>query len=158
MLKVIDVYNDTMVQFMYELLLERYEVNHINIPGETHGVSVDQDTPPTPPTYEEHIKYIRGDRYKHLYYWEVMKIPVGIVFLTKDNEIGVFVKNEYQDVGYGGKMLLAIIKKHPDLTMIARINPKNQKIIKIVLKLGFVQTCAIFVRINENDQNSTKSL
>lgn len=139
--------DDSTAELMYRLLLERYECDYINIIGETHGTSLNGQA--SPPTYEEHLTYINSGRYKYLYGWLVNDEIVGISFITNDNEIGIFLFKKYQNTGYGGRMLLEVLKLHKG-KIFARINPKNERILKIVAKLGFVTTCITMTRLDSS--------
>jgi hypothetical protein len=89
------------------------------------------------PTYAEHIKFIKSKPYSKWYIAELGQAKIGSVYLTKDNEIGIQIKNEYLT----NKLLQAIYDEikslHPKHRYYVNIAPKNSKLINFFKKNGF---------------------
>jgi len=103
-------------QFLYDLLLERDNVVNIS-----HKKM---------PTFEKHIKFVNSKPYL---LWKIIyhdNIKSGSVYLTKQNEIGIFVKKEFQDEKIGSIVLKLIVKENGSGRYLANINPNNKKSIK----------------------------
>ena len=111
------------VQFLYNLLEERKPVTYIS-----HKKM---------PTYEEHVNFVKSSPYSKWYIIEVDGERAGSIYLTKQNEIGIFLNEGLQEKGIGSNALNVLICKNPDLRYLANINPENKKSIKFFKKLGF---------------------
>ena len=111
------------VQFLYNLLDERKPVTYIS-----HKKM---------PTYEEHVNFVKSSPYSKWYIIEVDGKRAGTIYLTKQNEIGIFLNEGLQEKGIGSNALNVLIGKNPDLRYLANINPENKKSIKFFKKLGF---------------------
>jgi len=111
------------VQFLYNLLDERKPVTYIS-----HKKM---------PTYEEHVNFVKSSPYSKWYIIEVDGERAGSIYLTKQNEIGIFLNEGLQEKGIGSNALNVLIGKNPDLRYLANINPENKKSIKFFKKLGF---------------------
>lgn len=78
------------------------------------------------PTYENHVKFVRSKPYKQWFILQDNKLFVGSVYLTKDNEIGIFIFEDYLGVGYGHIAIEEILKLNKDTELIkANIAPTN---------------------------------
>lgn len=110
------------LQILYELLKERED--HVNI---SHKAM---------PTWDEHAKFVASNPYKAWYFVEANGIK-GACYLSKQNEIGVFVFKDHRGFGYGKKAILAIIRKHGPGQYLANINPENKHSIELFSSLGF---------------------
>lgn len=111
------------VQFLYNLLEERKPVTYIS-----HKKM---------PTYEEHVNFVKSSPYSKWYIIEIDEERAGSIYLTKQNEIGIFLNEGLQEKGIGSNALNVLIGKNPDLRYLANINPENKKSIKFFKKLGF---------------------
>ena len=111
------------VQFLYDLLEERKPVTYIS-----HKKM---------PTYEEHVNFVKSSPYSKWYIIEVDEERAGSIYLTKQNEIGIFLNEGLQEKGIGSNALNLLIGKNPDLRYLANINPENKKSIEFFKKLGF---------------------
>ena len=111
------------VQFLYNLLEERKPVTYIS-----HKKM---------PTYEEHVNFVKSSPYSKWYIIEVDGKRAGTIYLTKQNEIGIFLNEGLQEKGIGSNALNVLIGKNPDLRYLANINPENKKSIEFFKKLGF---------------------
>ncbi len=125
-LKLVDVYNKkSSAEFLYQLLKERS--SKINI---SHRKM---------PTWRAHIKFIRSRPYRAWYL--ISDAPghyVGGIYLSKMDEIGVFLLKKFQKKGYAKKAVGLLIKKHRSVKrFLANVNPLNDRSIQFFKKLGF---------------------
>ena len=111
------------IQFLYNLLEERKPISYIS-----HKKM---------PTYEEHVNFVKSSPYSKWYIIEVDGKRAGTIYLTKQNEIGIFLNEGLQEKGIGSNALNVLIGKNPGLRYLANINPENKKSIKFFKKLGF---------------------
>ena len=100
-------------QFLYDLLLQRN--SNVNISHKRM------------PTYEEHIKFVRSQPYSKWYIIEIDGERVGSIYLTNQNEVGIFVAERSQAKGIGSNALNVLIDQNPGLRYLANINPENKK-------------------------------
>jgi RimJ/RimL family protein N-acetyltransferase len=89
------------------------------------------------PTYSEHKKFIMSKPYSRWYIIKYKNKNAGSVYLTKQNEIGIFIKNEFQNKGIGKVTLQLLFKKNPKSRYLANVSPKNLKSIEFFEKNGF---------------------
>lgn len=121
-----DVYGEPESQpatrFLYDVLRERepYEsISHRDMPS-----------------FEDHDRFVNSHPYRE---WFIIFAPrpVGSIYLTHQNEIGVFIIKAHQGHGYGQAAVRMLIDKYPDERFLANINPLNERSIKMFLDLGF---------------------
>lgn len=85
------------------------------------------------PSLEDHIKFVRSKPYKKWYILQqvshVGSSPlVGAVYLTHNNEIGIFIEREHQKRGWGSKALQALMVDSPTVkTFYANIGTFNSR-------------------------------
>ena len=115
--------NEKDYEFLYKLLLERKQITFIS-----HKKM---------PTYEEHVKFIESEPYSKWYIIQIDDKKIGSIYLTKENEIGIFLKEDIQRRGIGSNALNELININPGLRYLANINPKNDKSIEFFKKSGF---------------------
>ena len=115
--------NEKDYEFLYELLSERKQITFIS-----HKKM---------PTYEEHVKFIESEPYSKWYIIQIDDKKIGSIYLTKENEIGIFLKESLQRSGIGSNALNKLIDINPGLRYLANINPKNEKSIEFFKKSGF---------------------
>lgn len=109
--------------FLYELLAKR---------GPTVNISHKKM-----PTYEEHVDFVMSKPYSKWYIVLVNDIKAGTVYLTHKNEVGIFIRNEFQGKRIGHKALRLLIQKNPHRIYYANINPQNRKSIRFFKNNGF---------------------
>ena len=117
------IIEETDYKFLYELLLQRKKIVNIS-----HKKM---------PTYEEHVKFIESEPYSKWYIIQIDDKKIGSIYLTKENEIGIFLKEDIQRRGIGSNALNELININPGLRYLANINPKNDKSIEFFKKSGF---------------------
>lgn len=89
------------------------------------------------PTYREHVKFVLSRPYSRWYIIIHNNKKIGTVYLTKQNEIGIFIKKDMQDKGLGQKTLELLMQKNPRRRYLANISPKNKKSIAFFMRNGF---------------------
>ena len=110
--------------FLFELLQERDPVANIS-----HRQM---------PTFEQHCAFVESKPYKA---WYVIVAsdsdPVGAIYLTKNNEIGIFISKAYQGQHIGKIAIRLLMEMHPADHYLANIAPGNARSISLFEKLGF---------------------
>ena len=89
------------------------------------------------PDWEEHIQYVKKHDYQS---WDIIWVEntrIGNIYLTKNNEIGIFIDKKLQFHGYGSKALEEFMKKNGKKRYLANINPTNYKSIQFFGIHGF---------------------
>jgi len=89
------------------------------------------------PTWNEHLAYLATEPHKHLYFIHDSMVTVGVVYITKRDEVGVFLFKDYRGRGYGPKAVNLLLKKHNERPLYANINPSNTRSLKLFSKSGF---------------------
>ena len=89
------------------------------------------------PTYDEHIKFVMSKPYSKWYIIRYNDQSIGSIYLSKQNEIGIFLLNNMQGKGIGQQVLKLMIKKYPRSRYLANINPMNKNSIEFFTKNGF---------------------
>ena len=90
------------------------------------------------PDWEEHLQYVKKHDYQ---LWDIIWVEntrIGNIYLTKNNEIGIFIDKKLQFHGYGSKALEEFMKKNGKKRYLANINPTNYKSIQFFGKHGFI--------------------
>jgi RimJ/RimL family protein N-acetyltransferase len=109
--------------FLYELLSQRNSRTNIS-----HKKM---------PDYDEHVKFVLSKPYSKWYIILFKNQKAGSIYLTRQNEIGIFIKKGMQERGIGKQALQLLMKLNPRTRYLANINPKNTKSIKFFKKSGF---------------------
>ena len=89
------------------------------------------------PDWEEHLQYVKKHGYQS---WDIIWVEntrIGNIYLTKNDEIGIFIDKKLQFHGYGSKALEEFMKKNGKKRYLANINPTNYKSIQFFGKHGF---------------------
>ncbi len=111
---------------LYDLLEERDST--INI---SHGAM---------PTWERHVQFVNSKPYQFWYF--IVKSDekgqiLGAIYLTKSDEIGIFIFKKWQGNGYGPKAIKLLMEQCGPRRYIAHINPENSRSTMVFHKLGF---------------------
>ena len=104
------------IEFLFDLLKERDPSTNIS-----HKKM---------PTHDEHVKFVRSKPYSKWYIIFKSKQKVGSIYLSKNNEIGIFLSKKFQGKNIGDFALNDLIKKNPRKRFLANVNPKNKKSIQ----------------------------
>ena len=110
-------------EFLYQLLLDREPIANIS-----HKKM---------PTYNQHLKFLKSKPYSKWYIIWNNEQRVGSVYLTKQDEIGIIIKKEYQKEGIGKTVLGLIINQNPRKRYLANIAIKNIHSKRFFKKNGF---------------------
>lgn len=89
------------------------------------------------PTYLQHCNFVKEHPYGMWYAVWHGRLKIGHWYLTKQNEVGLFVARKYQWKGYGTRILATIAREFSGTTLLANINPKNKRSLKLFKSLGF---------------------
>lgn len=90
------------------------------------------------PSWRQHLAFIRSRPYRAWYLIEADGGYVGAVYLSRQNEIGVFVLREHRGKGYGSAAVRKVMERHRSVKrFLANINPRNQRSIALFSDLGF---------------------
>jgi len=111
------------LEFLYKLLEERdlrTNISHKKMP-----------------TYEEHVKFVLSKPYTKWYIILLENNKIGSIYLSKSDEIGIFLKKNKQNRGIGKSALILMMKKNPRKRYLANVNPKNKKSTKFFKQNGF---------------------
>ena len=124
---------DSDAMFLFDLLKERD--SYVNI---SHKKM---------PTYASHLKFITSKPYKKWYVIfsidglrsesKYTKTKVGSIYLSKNDEIGIFVSKEFQGKNIGKLALSELMKQNPRQRYLANVSPKNKKSIQFFKDNGF---------------------
>ena len=79
------------------------------------------------PSYNEHLKFIKSKPYTKWYIILKSKYRIGSIYLSKNDEIGIFLSKKYQGKNIGNDALKELIRKNPRERYLANVNPKNKK-------------------------------
>ena len=122
-MQLIDVYQtDGAMEFLYQMLANRNPKANIS-----HR---------TMPTWEEHESFIRARPYAA---WYIITDNewIGSIYLTKADEIGIFIREEDQGLGYGSRAVRELMKLHGKRRYLANIAPANCRSEDFFRSLGF---------------------
>lgn len=89
------------------------------------------------PSYDEHVKFVLSKPYSKWYIIEYKKRKIGSIYLSKQDEIGIFIKKEFQSKGIGKKAIHMVMEKNPRSRYLANIAPTNTSSQEFFKKLGF---------------------
>jgi len=100
-------------RFLYDLLKERdprANISHKKMP-----------------TFSEHKKFVSSNPYAKWYIIEKNGEKAGSIYLTKTDEIGIFIEKSFHRQGIGKIALNLLIEKNPRDRYLANVNPQNKK-------------------------------
>tara|TARA_B110000495_G_scaffold99079_1_gene85676 strand:+ start:337 stop:648 length:312 start_codon:yes stop_codon:yes gene_type:complete len=89
------------------------------------------------PSIKEHEKFIQSKPYSKWYIIQKSDKDVGSIYLSKNNEIGIFLIKKNQSKGIGANALKLLMEKNTKIKYLANVNPKNKKSIEFFKKNGF---------------------
>mgnify|MGYP001605012207 CR=1 FL=1 len=124
-IKFVDVYPPRLLltTFLYHVLHERapeQSISHKEMP-----------------TFDQHRAFVERRPYKFWYLIQVDTEPVGSIYLTEQNEIGVFILKEHRSRGHGTRAIKLLMQTHPQEQFLANINPNNAKSLALFEGLEF---------------------
>jgi RimJ/RimL family protein N-acetyltransferase len=89
------------------------------------------------PPYDEHCKFVRERPYLGHYVLSEKGLNVGVAYMTKAHEIGIWVAPEHRREGIGAWALRAIMRVHRNDHWLANINAMNAASRKFFERHGF---------------------
>jgi len=110
-------------RFLYDLLMERD--TRVNI---SHKKM---------PTYNQHVSFVSAKPYSKWYVILYGVNKAGSIYLTSQNEIGIFTKKSFQNKQIGNIALHKLIQKNPKKRYLANVNPQNKKSMRFFKNNGF---------------------
>lgn len=121
---LIDVYETpASIDTLYQLLKERPPLANIS-----HRKM---------PTWEQHKKFVGSKPYTAWYLILDRNNFIGAVYLTKTDEIGIFLFEKNQGRGHARRAIRALMSAHPRDRYLANIAPGNDPSLGLFKKLGF---------------------
>jgi len=79
------------------------------------------------PTFEQHSKFVMSNPYSKWYIIMYKNKKIGNTYLTKTNEIGIFILKSIKIKGIGKMVLQFLMKMNPRSRYLANVSPKNKK-------------------------------
>jgi len=110
-------------RFLYNLLIERD--TRVNI---SHKKM---------PTYNQHVSFVSAKPYSKWYVILYGASKAGSIYLTSQNEIGIFIKKSFQNKQIGNIVLHKLIQKNPKKRYLANVSPQNKKSMRFFKNNGF---------------------
>ncbi len=118
-------------KLLYDVILFRWKYHDV--------VNMSHRLPHTPPTYEEHIRYLSQKRYKNIYRVLLDKKTIGVVYFDKQDVFSIFLLPELLKKAMKGKkfernnkkkittmVVHKVMERHPDIPVFyVGINVKN---------------------------------
>jgi len=89
------------------------------------------------PTYHEHVLFVSSKPYLKWYVILYGATKAGSIYVTSQNEIGIFIKKSFQDKQIGSIVLKKLIQKNPKKRYLANVSPKNKNSINFFKKNKF---------------------
>jgi len=111
------------IEFLYQLLKQRdfrVNISHKKLPN-----------------FSKHEKFVLSKPYKKWYIIISNKKKIGSIYLTNQDEIGLFLIKEVHNRGIGSKALDMLMVKHPKKRFLANVSPLNLQSQKFFKKHGF---------------------
>ena len=111
------------IKFLFDLLKERdprVNISHRKMP-----------------TYSQHTKFIKSKPYSKWYIILKSKQKIGSIYLSKNDEIGIFLSKKFQGKNVGNFALNELMKKNTRKRFLANVNPKNKKSISFFKNNNF---------------------
>ena len=113
--------NDTL--FLYELLKNKDPSTNIS-----HKKM---------PSYDEHIEFVMSKPYTNWYIIECDKKNVGSIYLSKQDEIGISIDNDYEYDKIARPALKLLVKLNPRKRYLVNVSPDDIRSQGFLLKNGF---------------------
>jgi len=106
------------------------------------------------PTFSQHENFVLSKPYKVWYTIKWKNKKVGSIYLSKQDEIGIFLAKKFHNFGFGQIAMKLLMKKHSRKRFLANVNPKNSKSINFFKKNGFklIQYTYEFVPTGEDSK------
>lgn len=89
------------------------------------------------PSYSEHVKFVKSKPYSKWYVIEYNNKKAGSIYLSKNNEVGIFIKKNLHDKHIGSVALQQLIDKNPRDRYLANVSTQNLKSMRFFRKNSF---------------------
>ena len=89
------------------------------------------------PSYDEHVKFVMSKPYTNWYIIEYDKKNVGTIYLSKQDEIGISINNDYEYDQIVKPALKLLMKLNQRKRYLANTSPKDVRSQEFLLKNGF---------------------
>ena len=89
------------------------------------------------PKFEDHSKFVLSKPYSKWYIIILEKQKIGSIYLSKQNEIGIFLMKSWNVDDIRLESLIILMKKNPRKRYLANVNPNNKKLISFWKKNNF---------------------
>ena len=89
------------------------------------------------PTFDEHKRFVRNHPYHAWYLIMDKSDALGSIYLTRYDEIGIFLFKEYQGSGYAKRAIKMLMKLHQRERYFANVNPENKMSARMFERFGF---------------------
>ena len=89
------------------------------------------------PSYDEHVKFVMSKPYTNWYFIEYDKKNVGAIYLSKQDEIGISISNDYEYDQIVKPALKLLMKLNQRKRYLANTSPKDVRSQEFLLKNGF---------------------
>lgn len=89
------------------------------------------------PEWDQHVEFVESRPYREWDFIHAGGKVVGSIYLTANDEIGVFVFKAHQGSGYGQEAVRQMMERHGKRRYLANINPRNTASIEMFKGLGF---------------------
>ena len=90
------------------------------------------------PSYDEHVKFVMSKPYTSWYIIECDKKNAGAIYLSKRDEIGISINNDYGYDQIVKTALKLLMELNPRKRYLANVSPKDVRPQEFLLKNGFV--------------------
>jgi RimJ/RimL family protein N-acetyltransferase len=113
------------IDFLWDLLKERtndptVNISHLKLPH-----------------YMTHSAFVKQHPYQCWYIIKWGNRKVGSIYLTKQNEIGIFIMKRHQGKHLAKNAIALLVHEQPLEYYIANINPQNERSIGMFTGMGF---------------------
>ena len=89
------------------------------------------------PTYSQHIQFVLSKPYSKWYIIKFNNQKAGTIYLSKNNEIGIFLKPNMQGKGIGNIALRKLMQSNFRRRFLANISPMNINSQRFFKERGF---------------------
>ena len=89
------------------------------------------------PSYDEHVEFVMSKPYTNWYIIEYDKKNVGAIYLSKQDEIGISVNNDYEYDQIAKPALKLLMKLNQRKRYLANTSTKDVRSQEFLLKNGF---------------------
>ena len=89
------------------------------------------------PTYDEHVKFVLSKPYTNWYIIECDKKNAGAIYLSKQDEIGTSISNDYEYEQIAKTAIKLLMELNPRKRYLVNVSPKDIVAQEFLLKNGF---------------------